>query len=577
MLLNGALLGQYRRTLRFLRPYVAMFSLLFILGLVSTAVTLAQPYLTKLLIDNALLRRNMHGLWYLAVWMAICSALSFILGLITTRGYTKLSASILFDMRVEVFRRLQMLSPRFYSKTKTGDIVSRLNGDISELQRLSSDTLLSVPSNLLFLVGSAAMMIYLDARLFLLGIILTPLGFWAMQRYQHRLRDQVKTLREQSADIGNFLIEAILSMRLIVSSNAQGRKIQEFKNRNARFVDSLLNLQVTSFMSGALPGAVLTLSTSALFLYGGTMVIRGAFSVGGLMAFMAYYSRLLSPVQSFMASYSALVSGSVSLQRVFELLDMKVEVEDPQNPVALPASQGRVQFSEVYFAYDATPVLAGVSFEIQPRSVTVLVGSTGAGKSTIIDLLLRFYDASAGQVLLDGMDVRNLSFNTLRTHVAIVDQVPFLFHATIRENLLFTAPDASDTDLIQSLNSAGIYDFVDSLPDKLNAMVGERGLSLSTGQRQRLAIARALLRKPSVLVLDEPSSSLDPTAEFMLGRTLQSLSKSCTVLVVTHRPALLEIADQAIVLEKGRVIEQGSPRQLLLTESALGRHFREYA
>jgi ABC-type multidrug transport system fused ATPase/permease subunit len=236
-----------------------------------------------------------------------------------------------------------------------------------------------------------------------------------------------------------------------------------------------------------------------------------------------------------------------------------------------------VQFSDVYFAYDTAPVLNGVSFEIKPKSVTVLVGSTGAGKSTIIDLLLRFYDPSSGQVLLDGADVSQLSFNTLRTHVAIVDQVPFLFHATIRENLLFTAPEASDPDLTEALTSAGIYDFVDSLPEKLNAMVGERGLSLSTGQRQRLAIARALLRKPSVLVLDEPSSSLDPTAEFMLGQTLQSLSKTCTVLVVTHRPALLEIADQAIVLEQGRVIEQGSPRELLLTESALGRHFREYA
>lgn len=576
MLLNGALLRQYRRTLRFLRPYAGSFAFLFVLGLVSTAVTLAQPYLTKLLIDNALLRRNLPGLWYLAGWMAICSALSFFLGLVTTRGYTKLSANILFDMRVEVFRRLQMLSPSFYSKTKTGDIVSRLNGDISELQRLSSDTLLSVPSNLLFLIGSAAMMAYLDVRLFLLGIALTPLGFWAMQRYQHRLRDQVKTLREQSADIGNFLIEAILSMRLIVCSNGQRRKNQEFKDRNNRFVDSLLKLQVTSFLSGALPGAILTLSTSALFLFGGTMVIRGALSVGGLMAFMAYYSRLLSPIQSFMGSYSALVTGSVSLQRVFELLDTKAEVEDPPNPVPLVLSEGRVQFSNVYFAYGDAPVLDGVSFEIEPHSVCVLVGSTGAGKSTIIDLLLRFYDPSLGHVLLDGIDVGKLSFDTLRTDIAVVDQSPFLFHATIRENLLFTAPDASEAELEEALKGAGVYEFVDSLPDRLQAMVGERGLSLSAGQRQRLAIARALLRRPSVLILDEPSSALDPTAEFMLGQTLRSLAASCTVLVVTHRPALLEIADRAIVLENGRIIEQGSPRELLLTESALGRHFREF-
>jgi ATP-binding cassette subfamily B protein len=577
MLLTGALLKEYRRTGQFLRPHAGGFLLLFVLGLVSTAVTLAQPYLTKLLIDNALLKRNLHGLWYLAAWMAICSALSFVLGLVTTRGYTKLSAQILFDMRVKVFRKLQLLSPRFYSKTKTGDIVSRLNGDISELQRLSSDTLLSVPSNILFLVGSAAMMAYLDLRLFLVGIALTPLGFWAMQRYQHRLRDQVKTLREQSADIGNFLIEAILSMRLIVCSNAQQRKEQEFSNRNNRYVDSLLHLQVTSFMAGAMPGAVLTLSTAALFLLGGTMVIRGTLSIGGLMAFMAYYSRLLSPVQSFMGSYSALVTGSVSLQRVFELLDKKPEVEELPTPVIPTTSEGRVSFESVHFSYDSQPVLDGISFQIQPNSTCVLVGATGAGKSTIIDLLLRFYDPSSGRVLLDGIDIRTLSFNHLRSEIAIVDQSPFLFHATIRENLLFTAPDATGTDLASVIQAAGIQELVDSLPQGLDSMVGERGLSLSAGQRQRLAIARALLRRPSVLILDEPSSALDPTAEFMLGQTLQALSSHCTVLVVTHRPAMLDIADYALVLESGRIVEQGSPRQLLLTESALGRHFREVA
>jgi ATP-binding cassette subfamily B protein len=577
ILLTSKLLGQYRRTLRFLRPYTKNFILLFVISLVSTGVTLAQPYLTKLLIDHALLHRDMHDLWALAGWMAVCSALSFALGLVTTRWYTKLSACVLFDMRGEVFRRLQFLSPRFYSKTKTGDIVSRLNGDISELQRLSSDTLLSVPSNALFLIGSIGMMAYLDLKLLLVCIALTPLGFWAMQRYQGRLRDQVKTLREQSADIGNFLIEAILSMRLIVCSNGQQRKNQEFRNKNNRFVDSLLKLQVTSFMASALPGAVLTLSTASLFLLGGSMVIRGTLTIGGLMAFMAYYSRLLSPVQSFMGSYSSLVTGSVSLQRVFQLLDMPAEVEESLDPVHFASSQGEVEFQEVTFAYDTQLVLNRVSFQAEARSVCVLVGSTGAGKSTVIDLLVRFYDPSSGAVLLDGVDVRRLSFSSLRDAIAVVDQAPFLFHASIRENLLFAAPNASEEDLREALKSAGIADFIDSLPARLEATVGERGLSLSAGQRQRLAIARALLRKPSVLVLDEPSSALDPTAEFELGETLRSVASKCTVLVVTHRPALLEIADRVIVLDAGRIVEQGRPRDLRLVESALSRHFRETA
>jgi len=575
ILLTSSILSQYRRTLRFLRPYTKSFVVLFLIGFISTAVTLAQPYLTKLLIDSALLHRNMRSLWYLAGWMAVCSVLSFFLGLVSTRWYTQLSAYVLFDMRGEVFKRLQSMSPSFYAKTRTGDIVSRLNGDISELQRLSADTLLSVPSNFLFLFGSAVMMIYLNPSLFLVSIALTPLGVWAMQRYQGRLRDQVRDLRQQSSDIGSFLIEAILNIRLIVCSNGQERKNLEFKDRNNRFVTSLLKLQVTSFMAGALPGAVLTLSTAALFLLGGSMVIRGTLTIGGLMAFMAYYSRLLSPVQGFMGSYSALVTGSVSLQRVFELLDMKIEVEDPINPVSLTSRNGYLEFHDVVFSYGESRVLEHVSFQVEPRSICVLVGATGAGKSTIIDLAVRFYDPSSGTVMLEGVNIRMLSLTSLRSSIAVVDQTPFLFHASIRDNLLFAAPGSSDVELETALRAAGIYEFVESLPAKNDTIVGERGLSLSAGQRQRLAIARALLRQPSVLILDEPSSALDPTAEFMLGETLCSVAANCTVLVVTHRPALLEIADRAIVLENGRVVEQGSPGELRFVESALSRHFRE--
>jgi ATP-binding cassette subfamily B protein len=231
-------------------------------------------------------------------------------------------------------------------------------------------------------------------------------------------------------------------------------------------VTSLLRMQVTSFLASALPGAVLTLSTASLFLLGCGMVIRGTLTIGGLMAFMAYYSRLLSPVQGFMGSYSALVTGSVSLQRVFELLDMKVEIEEPLNPLRLVSSDGRVRFENVDFGYDSRPVLRQVSFQVDPRSVCVLVGATGSGKSTIIDLLLRFYDTSSGMVLLDDIDVRRLDFSSLRRAIAVVDQSPFLFHATIRENILFGAPDASESECDDALRAAGLYEFVDSLPER---------------------------------------------------------------------------------------------------------------
>ncbi len=563
---------QYVRASAFLRPYRRKFGLLFGMGLVSTCLTLAQPYFTKLLIDDALVRHNMHSLWILAGWMAVCSALAFAFGIITTRSYTRLSANILFDMRSAAFRRLQLMSPQYFARTKTGDIVSRLNNDIGELQRLTSDTLLSVPSNVLFFVGSAAMMVYLDARLFLVSVGLLPVGIWAMRLYQGRLRAQVRQLREQSSGIGSFLIEAILGMRVVVCSNAQERTNVAFEKRNKNFVQSLLQMQVTSFLAGAFPGAVLTLAISCLFLLGGRMVVRGTLTIGGLMAFMAYYSRLLSPVQSFMGTYSALVTGSVCLERVFELLDARPEVTEVPLPIPMICAEGRIEFEGVSFAYGKRQVLHDLSFSIASRSICLLVGHSGAGKSTVADLLLRFYDPSHGRITLDSVDIHTLSFGDLRRAVSVVEQTPFLFHTTIRENLLFASPESSREEYEEAARAAGIDEFIETLPERYETVVGERGLSLSAGQRQRLAIARALLREPSVLILDEPSAALDPAAELSLGTTLKELTCRCTVLVITHRPAFLSLADHVIVLEEGLAIEHGHPRDLM-SNSELARHF----
>jgi len=234
-------------------------------------------------------------------------------------------------------------------------------------------------------------------------------------------------------------------------------------------------------------------------------------------------------------------------------------------------------FEQVSFEYENQEVLRQLSFTLAPRSVCVLVGSSGAGKSTVLDLLLRFYDPSAGRVLLDDIDLREIALADLRNAVAVVEQTPFLFHSTIRQNLLFAAPDSEKFDVEQAARAAGVHDFIISLPEQYETVVGERGLALSAGQRQRLAIARALLRKPSVLILDEPSAALDPMAEFLLGETLRSLAQSCTVLIVTHRPALVDIADHVIVLDQGRAVEQGSPSELRASNSEFARHFRRNA
>jgi ATP-binding cassette, subfamily B, bacterial len=569
---------EYGRVAEYLRPYKLQFLLLTGVSLLSTGVTLAQPYLTKLLIDDALQHHSFRSLRIFASWMGICSLLSFGTGIITTYLYTKTSAAILFDMRLMVFRKLQALSPQFFATTKTGDIVSRINNDISELQRLSSDTLLSLPMNCLFMIGNAALMIYLNWALFLVSVAMVPAGIWAMNHYGHRLRTQVRTLREQSADIGSFLIEAILGMRLVVRCNAQARKDVEFRGHNQRFVNSLLSMQLTSFLAGALPGAVLTLSVAILFLYGGSLVIRGVMTIGSLMAFMAYHGRLLSPVQSLMGTYSALITGSVSLSRIFELLDKPNDVKADLDALPVKLSKGDVRLANVSFEYSGrTAVLREVSFQIAARSICVIVGASGAGKSTLIDLLMRFYDPSAGAISIDEHDLRQLRITDLREAVATVDQLPFFFHSTIRENLLFAAPQASLEELNRAVEAAGLQPLIASLPLAYETLLGERGLTLSAGQRQRLAIARALLRSPAVLLLDEPTAALDPEAEYALIQTLRRVSINATVIVATHRPALMEIADQVVLLKDGRVVEAGAPAELVNANSELARHFGDFS
>jgi ATP-binding cassette subfamily B protein len=563
----------YRRAMIFVRPHWKRFLPLVAINFVSTAVALAQPYLTKLLIDDALQHRSFRSLVIFALLMAACAALSFGLGILTTWLYTKLSALVLFEMRLTAFQKLQRLSPNYFLRTKAGDIVSRVNNDIGELQKLSSDTILSLPANLLFLAGNAAMMFYLNLGLAAVSVALLPLGIWAMQRYQGRLREHVKTLREYSSEIGSFLIENILGMRLLVSSNAQERQNEAFRGHNDRFVRGLLSMQVTSFLASALPGAVITLSVAVLFLYGGSLVIRNVLTIGGLMAFMAYHGRLLSPVQSLMGSYSALIMGSVSLHRVFELLDSPEDVAERPNLQPVSIARGGVEFDDVSFSYPGRPAaLHEVSFRVAANSTGVIVGPSGAGKSTIADLLMRFYDPASGAIHIDGNDLRYLRLHDLRCAVALVEQLPFFLHATIRENLRYAAPDASDADCQQTARQAEIHDFIESLPAGYDTLLGERGLTLSAGQRQRLAIARALLRRPRVLILDEPTAAIDPAAEAALAATLRKLSSTCTVLVVTHRAALVDIADHVIVMEGGRVVESGAPESL---RSALARHFGE--
>ncbi len=550
--LNNTNWKEYGRLRPFLSPYYRRLALILATSLLATALSLAQPFISKLLIDGALLHRDWRLLWQVSALMFAATVLGLAVNIFSSYQYVRVSAAMLFDMRLVLYKHLQTLSPRFYAKWRLGDLVSRLNTDIGEVQRVSADSILSVLSNAVFLVGSIAVMLWLNWRLFLLSVVLVPLCLYTFVHYQRKLAIFTRRLRECAADVGSVFVETLIGIRTVVSSNAGVYENERFRTRNSAFVDALLQLQMTSFFSGALPGTILTASTAIVFLYGGKQIIDGKMTIGALVAFMAYHTRLLSPIQNMMGLSANLASARVSLSRIFEILDTPAEVVERAGARALEPVRDKIVFEEVTLRHDREAVLKGLSFEIPAGAFCAILGASGAGKTTIADLLVRFLDPDSGRVTVDGMDLRDLRLDDLRREIVLVDQTPHLFNCSLAENIRYAEPGCSRAEIAAAGTEAGLDELIARLPEGYDTQTGERGLALSAGERQRVALARALLRKPSVLILDEPTSALDPETELVVARNLRSMLDGCTVIVITHRPALAEIADQVVRLEDGK-------------------------
>ncbi len=367
-----------------------------------------------------------------------------------------------------------------------------------------------------------------------------------------------------------------MGMRLIVSTGAQKREADRFAAHNDAFVSSLISMQMTSFLASGLPGTVLMLSTATVFPYGGKLVIEHQLTLGGFVASMAYHVKLLSPVQNLLGVYTSLLTGGVSLARVFEVLDVPVEVSDPPSSSSFPAFTHEIRFRDVGFRYTSqVSVLQNVSFTVPRHTICAIVGASGTGKSTLGGLLVRFFDVQSGAITIDGTDIRDLSLTDLRSSIAIVEQTPYLFHAAVRENITYANPSATETPVREASIQAGIHNFVASLPNGYETMIGERGSTLSVGELQCIALARPLLRKPAILLLDEPTSALDPRTEALVTDKLASVLRSTTIIVITHRRSLVETADHVVVLDQGRVVQQGRPDELLNTPGYVSHHFSD--
>jgi ATP-binding cassette subfamily B protein len=577
-----------RRAFAFVRPHASRLVLVLGISLVSTLVSLVTPLLTRDLIDQALLGRDAGALRRIVLAFAGLGLASYGLNVISGLRYTRVSADILFEMRAALYAHLQRQSPRFYARTRLGDIVARINSDIGEIQRIVAELALAWVGNVVFLIGCLIMLVWLDWRLALLSATVLPPSLLALVQYRRRLESRVADVRQRSADIGSFLIETLQAHTLVVTANADARERSRFRHLNDRFIAALMRLQWLSYGAGGIPGLLVSLGASGVFLYGGMRVVDGSLTLGTFGAFMAYQMRIMAPVQALMGLYTAVATARVSWGRVTQLLDAPIEVREPDMPAALSLPvRGDLTVSHLSLRTErGAQVLEDVSWTLTAGQSLAVVGASGSGKSTIAAVLLRLIDPDAGAVTLDGHDLRHLRLADVRRHIRLVEQEPTLLHATLRENLCYglersrptdsRGPEA-DADLWAAAEAAGLREFIERLPDGFETIVGERGWQLSAGERQRVALARAFLAKPAVLVLDEPTAALDPEAERAVVAGYRRVMQGRTTVVISHRRDVALAADMVVVLHEGRVSEVGPPAALRVRNGRFSQMFPEPA
>ncbi len=468
---------------------------------------------------------------------------------------------MLFALREAVYRHLQRLSPAFFGRMRTGDLLARLDGDVAEVQRFSVDGLLALVNGLLALVGALALMIWLSWQLSLLAALLLPAEFLFLRWMRPRVAARTRSLRERAADLSSFLVETLGAMKFIQSVGAEAREAARLGHLGRAFIGDLMRLQVVEFTTAAVPGMITSATRAVVFLVGGYWFIEGRMQLGSLIAFSAYLAMAVGPVQTLLGLYVGLQRMRVSLGRVRLLTAARPAVTGADRPTPLPpGARGEVRLEQVSFRYPdgGGAVLDEVSAVLPAGGKIAIAGPSGVGKTTLIDLLQRHYDPDSGRITLDGFDLRTLGLGELRRRVAVVAQDVVLFRGTIADNIRYAAPEADDNAVREAASKAQLADFIEAQPEGYATPIGERGARLSGGERQRLAIARALLQAPLVLILDEATSAVDRAAEARLMAEIDRLFAGCTRIVISHRADLLAGADLVLRLADGRLADAGS-------------------
>ena len=606
--ITRALVG---RVWEFARPYqLRVIGLLFTILLIS-GISLISPLLFRDLIDNAIPNADRTRLGWLAVGMVGIPLLSGAIGVWQRLLNSQIGEGVIYDLRRALYGHMQRMSLRFFTQTRTGELMSRLNNDVVGAQRAISDTTVTIVSNIVTLIATLAIMLTLEWRLTLLGVAILPLFVLPARRIGRILRDLRRQSMEYNAEMNATMNETLnVSGALLVKLFGREQlELDRFSEDGAAVRDIGIRSAVIGRWFFMMLGVVSAVGTAVVFWVGGLLVLQGEFSIGTIVAFSAYLTQLYGPLMSITNAPVEFAQSMVSFERVFEVLDMPVEIVESLDAQPLPRVNGRIQFQNISFAYDGLAgdekigldeiarftwggggaahlkrgkekigdalgengsgasetqwALRDINFTIAPGQLAALVGPSGAGKTTTTYMIPRLYDPSEGEVLIDGRPIKSITLNSLADNIGMVTQETYLFYDTIRANLLYARPEATEAEMIAAAQTANIHDFIAELPDGYDTVVGERGYRLSGGERQRIAIARVVLKDPRILVLDEATSSLDSLSEALIQEALKRVMEGRTSLVIAHRLSTILAADIILVMENGRLVEQGAHEELL--------------
>jgi ATP-binding cassette subfamily B protein/subfamily B ATP-binding cassette protein MsbA len=548
-----------------MKPHWPLALMTFGAAVLVTLVELVPPWLVKVIIDDVIKGRRVSLLPWLI--FALVSAYFFKNLLAVGRIWSNnlLEQKVIYDLRDQVYRTLQRLSISYFENRSTGELMSRVVSDVNNVERIFIDGVEAILMASLTLTGISAVLFYLNWRLALLALIPVPFLILGASFFTRRIHSLYHLIRQKSAQLSALLQDSLSGIRETMSFNRAPYEIDRFNRLSLEYCNS--SLKVARLWGVYSPSMIFlgSIGVALILWYGTHQVIAGRLTLGELVAFLSYLALFYTPINQIHSVNHMLQQALASGERVFEILDAEPEVKDRPDAAELPMKiQGGVRFEEASFNYrPEVSVLKRVSFEILPGEHVALVGPSGGGKSTIIKLLMRFYDVDSGRITLDGYDLQDLKLSFLRDQIGIVQQEPFLFNGTVRENIVYGNLQADETAIIDAARLAHAHDFIIDLPEGYDTWIGERGVKLSVGQKQRLAIARAALKDPAVIIFDEATSNIDTETEVKIQEALEDLTRQRTTLIIAHRLSTLRHVDKILVVDEGRIVEEGTHDQLL--------------